>query len=59
MTDANLSDIIINMRAASEGLRNTTVLTCCPSCREQLLGNNLETRDIVELLAEALEKGGE
>ncbi|MFW9921591.1 MAG: heterodisulfide reductase-related iron-sulfur binding cluster, partial [Candidatus Thorarchaeota archaeon] len=59
MTDANLSDIIINMRAASEGLKETTVLTCCPSCREQLLSNNLKTRDIVELVAEALERGGD
>ncbi len=56
MTDANLSDIIINMRAASQGLKNTEVLTCCPSCREQLLSNNLKTRDIVELLSEVLEE---
>ena len=59
MTDAGLSDIIINMRAASEGLKETTVLTCCPSCREQLMSNNLETKDIVELMAEVLDEGGD
>ena len=59
MTDPNLSDIIINMRAASEGLKESTVLTCCPSCREQLLSNNLKTMDIIELVSEVLEEGGE
>jgi len=59
MTDSNLSDIIIKMRAASEGLKDVTVLTCCPSCREQLLSNNLKTQDIIELVADVLEKGGD
>ncbi|MHA1907295.1 MAG: (Fe-S)-binding protein [Candidatus Thorarchaeota archaeon] len=59
MTDPSLSDIIINMRAASEGLKDSTVLTACPSCREQLLSNDLKTRDIVELISEVLEKGGD
>lgn len=57
MTDPGLSDIIIKMRAASEKLKDTTVLTCCPSCREQLLSNDLKTKDIVELVADVLEEG--
>ncbi len=57
MTDPNLSDKIIEVRKKSEGLVGTTVLTCCPSCREQLLGAGIKTRDIIEILAESL-KGG-
>ncbi|TFG11826.1 (Fe-S)-binding protein [Candidatus Thorarchaeota archaeon] len=57
MTDPDLSDKIIRLRAASEHLRKYTVITACPSCREQLLGNNLETVDIVELMDAALEEG--
>ncbi|MFW9955452.1 MAG: (Fe-S)-binding protein [Candidatus Thorarchaeota archaeon] len=56
MTDSNLSNIILGMKAASERLKETTVLTCCPSCREQLLSNDLRTRDIVELVSEVLEE---
>ncbi len=57
MTDPNLSDKIIELRKAREGVQNTTVLTACPSCREQLLSTNLNTKDIVELLSDALEGG--
>ncbi len=57
MTDPNLSDKIIEVRKKSEGLAGTTVLTCCPSCREQLLGAGIKTRDIIEILAESLEGG--
>jgi Fe-S oxidoreductase len=56
MTDPDLSDKIIRLRAASELLRKYTVITACPSCREQLLGNDLETVDIVELLDAAFEE---
>ncbi len=59
MTDPNLSDKIIELRNAREGVHNTTVLTACPSCREQLLSTNLNSRDIVELLSDALEGGNE
>ncbi|MFX1484202.1 MAG: (Fe-S)-binding protein [Promethearchaeota archaeon] len=55
MTDPNLSDIIIQLRAARERVKDTTVITACPSCREQLLGQELNTKDIVELLSDALE----
>ena len=57
MTDPDLSDKIIQIRAQKERLGDKVVLTCCPSCREQLLGANLRTRDIVEILADALEEG--
>ena len=50
LTDPNLSDKIIQVRASRERLRDTTVITCCPSCREQLLGAGIKTKDIVELL---------
>ncbi|MBD3406493.1 MAG: 4Fe-4S dicluster domain-containing protein [Candidatus Lokiarchaeota archaeon] len=50
LTDPNLSDKIIQLRAQKENLENTTVITCCPACREQLLGTNLKTKDIVELI---------
>ncbi|NWF95968.1 MAG: (Fe-S)-binding protein [Candidatus Thorarchaeota archaeon] len=59
MTDPGLSDKIMEVRKKSEGLAGVTVLTCCPSCREQLLAANIKTRDIVEMLSEALEKEGE
>ncbi len=58
MTDPNLSDKIIELRAAREDVQNTTVLTACPSCREQLLSVNLKTKDIVEILSDSLEEGG-
>ncbi len=54
MTDPNLSDLVIQLRAAKEKVRETTVITACPSCREQLLGQDLETKDIVELLSDSL-----
>lgn len=57
MTDPNLSDKIQQLRAARERLSTTTVITACPACREQLLGNNLKTKDIVELLVTCLEEG--
>ncbi|MBY8997735.1 MAG: (Fe-S)-binding protein [Candidatus Thorarchaeota archaeon] len=59
MTDPNLSDLIIQLRAAREKVKETTVITACPSCREQLLGQDLETKDIVELLSSSLEGGTE
>jgi len=55
MTDPNLSDKIIALRAAREGVKDTTVLTACPSCREQLLGTDIKTKDIVEILSDTLE----
>ncbi|MFX1543847.1 MAG: (Fe-S)-binding protein [Promethearchaeota archaeon] len=58
MTDPNLSDIIMQARAAKEKLKGTVVVTACPSCREQLLASNNRTKDIVELLADA-SKGGD
>ncbi|MFW9834937.1 MAG: (Fe-S)-binding protein [Candidatus Thorarchaeota archaeon] len=58
MTDPNLSDKIIQLRAAREGVKDTTVITACPSCREQLLGQDLKTKDIVELVSESLEGDG-
>ncbi len=57
MTDPDLSDKIIQIRAQKEKLGDRLVLTCCPSCREQFLGANLRTKDIVEILAEALDGG--
>ncbi len=57
MTDPALSDKIIQLRAASEGVKDTVVITACPSCREQLLGQNLVTRDILELLSDSLHGG--
>lgn len=54
MTDPDLSDKVIQLRAAREGVKNTTVITACPSCREQLLGQDLKTKDIVELVSDAL-----
>ncbi len=57
MTDPNLSSIIIEMRAASEDLKDSTVITCCPSCREQLFSNELDTLDIIEVLWKALQNG--
>ena len=59
MTDPNLSDLVIQLRAAKEKVKETTVITACPSCREQLLGQDLETKDIVELLSSSLEGGSE
>ena len=59
MTDPNLSDKIIQLRAAREGVKDTTVITACPSCREQLLGQDLKTKDIVELVLDALEGDAE
>jgi heterodisulfide reductase subunit D len=59
MTDPNLSDKIIQLRIAREGVKNTTVITACPSCREQLLGQDLKTKDIVELLSETIDGGSE
>ena len=57
MTDPDLSNIIIQARKAKERLQNTTVVTACPSCREQLLASSNKTMDIVELLNNAT-KGG-
>ena len=57
MTDPALSDKIMQLRAASEVMRDTVVITACPSCREQLLGQNLVTRDILELLSDSLRGG--
>ncbi|TET07587.1 MAG: (Fe-S)-binding protein [Candidatus Thorarchaeota archaeon] len=54
MTDPNLSDLVIQLRTAKEKVKETTVITACPSCREQLLGQDLETKDIVELLSDSL-----
>ncbi|NHJ13195.1 MAG: (Fe-S)-binding protein [Candidatus Thorarchaeota archaeon] len=54
MTDPGLSDIIIQARSAKEKLRDVTVVTACPSCREQLMASNNKTKDIVELLVEAI-----
>ncbi len=59
MTDPDLSDKIIAVRASKEHIGETTVLTCCPSCREQLLSADLKTRDIVEVLDEAFQKEAE
>jgi Fe-S oxidoreductase len=59
MTDPNLSDKIIQLRIAREGVKNTTVITACPSCREQLLGQDLKTKDIIELLSEIYEGGAD
>lgn len=59
MTDPNLSDKIMQLRVAREGVKNTTVITACPACREQLLGQDLKTKDIVELLAETLDGGAD
>ena len=59
MTDPNLSEKVIQLRKSKENLQETTVVTACPSCREQLLSTGLETIDIVELLDEALEGGSE
>jgi Fe-S oxidoreductase len=58
MTDPNLSDKIIEFRKESENLEDMVVLTCCPSCREQLLNAGLKTRDIVELLFDSLAEDG-
>ena len=55
MTDPNLSDLVIQLRVAKERVKETTVITACPSCREQLLGQELKTKDIVELLSDSLE----
>ncbi len=57
MTDTELSTKIIEFRKESEDLEDEVVLTCCPSCREQLLSAGVKTRDIVELLLEALTGG--
>jgi len=54
MTDPALSDKVIQLKAAKEGVKHTTVITACPSCREQLLGQDLKTKDIVELLSHTL-----
>ncbi len=58
MTDPDLSEKIIQTRKVSEKLGSTTVITCCPSCREQLLGAGMKTVDIIQLLDEALRGGG-
>jgi Fe-S oxidoreductase len=55
MTDPNLSDKVIQLRASKEHIRDSVVLTCCPSCREQLMSNDLKTKDIVELISDVLE----
>lgn len=57
MTDPDLSEKIIQTRKVSEKIGNTVVITCCPSCREQLLGAGMKTIDIVQLLDEALRGG--
>ncbi len=57
MTDPGLSDIVIQLRKARERLATSTVVTACPSCREQLMLNETKTKDIVELLSAALEGG--
>jgi heterodisulfide reductase subunit D len=57
MTDPKLSEIVIQLRTAREGVKNSTVLTACPSCREQLLSVDLRTKDIVELVDDALKEG--
>lgn len=57
MTDPGLSDIVIQLRKARERLAHSTVVTACPSCREQLMLNETKTKDIVELLSAALEGG--
>lgn len=59
MTDPTLSDKIIQLRVVSEGIKDTVVITACPSCREQLLCQNLVTRDIIELLLDSLHGGSE
>jgi len=56
MTDSDLSDKIVAVRAQREDLTDTVVVTCCPSCREQFLANDIQTRDIVELLANSYEE---
>ena len=58
MTDPSLSEKIMQLRAAREHLKDATIITACPSCREQLLLNDLKTRDIVELVYEALQERG-
>ncbi|MEM2142078.1 MAG: (Fe-S)-binding protein [Candidatus Thorarchaeota archaeon] len=57
MTDPNLSDKIAQVRRAAERLDDTEVLTCCPSCREQLMGAGIKTRDIVQMIDEAVGGG--
>jgi len=57
MTDPTLSDRIIQMRAASEGVKDRVIITARPSCREQLLSQNLIARNIVELLSDSLRGG--
>ncbi len=52
MTDPDLSDKIMAVKAKREELADTVVVTCCPSCREQFLANDIQTHDIVELLAD-------
>lgn len=59
MTDPDLSDKIMAVRAKREDLADTIVVTCCPSCREQFLANDIQTRDIVEILADTYEGGSE
>ncbi len=56
MTDPDLSDKIAEVRRQKEHLGDTTVVTCCPSCREQFLSVGIETRDIVEMIDEAYQK---
>jgi len=56
MTDPDLSDKIVAVRAQRENLADTVVVTCCPSCREQFLANDIQTHDIVELLANSYEE---
>ncbi len=50
MTDPEVSDKIIELRKQKERLANTTVITACPACREQLLNAEIATVDISELL---------
>ncbi|MHA1247465.1 MAG: (Fe-S)-binding protein [Candidatus Thorarchaeota archaeon] len=58
MTDPDLSDKIIEVRKQKEHMEGTTVLTCCPSCREQFMSAGIKTKDIVEMLDEAFEEQG-
>ncbi len=56
MTDPDLSEKIMEVRKRKERLESETVLTCCPSCREQFLAAGIDTKDIVEILDEAFEQ---
>jgi len=41
MTDAAPIDRIVQLRAASEGVKDRAVITTCTSCREQFPSQNL------------------